>query len=368
MAVYKTKDGYVMKGTIKRGPNDYYNYTKKLKGVTTKKEAQKIELDFKDKFNFEQKQKVSSVTFKELTELYDDKVKNNIKATTKQTNAYMLMKFVDLYNLKASSITSVDIQKILNTFIKRGASTNYVNGIYSYLNKIFKFGVKENYILYNPMTKIDRYKKPDEIKKEMKFYTPEQFKQLMLTAPKDKVHHEYECYVIINVLYFTGMRVGELSALTLQDVDLKKKTIHINKTLSFGIGDNRWHIGPAKSSRSERTIMIPTNLYEILVEYISYYKKIYGVTNQTFLFGVDVPIARETIRHRFWDMADLAGLERIRLHDLRHSHASLLANMGCSVTAIARRMGHSEAECFKTYIHLFVSTDVDLVNKIDKVF
>lgn len=256
MAVYKTKDGYVMKGTIKRGPNDYYNYTKKLKGVTTKKEAQKIELDFKDKFNFEQKQKVSSVTFKELTELYDDKVKNNIKATTKQTNAYMLMKFVDLYNLKASSITSVDIQKILNTFIKRGASTNYVNGIYSYLNKIFKFGVKENYILYNPMTKIDRYKKPDEIKKEMKFYTPEQFKQLMLTAPKDKVHHEYECYVIINVLYFTGMRVGELSALTLQDVDLKKKTIHINKTLSFGIGDNRWHIGPAKSSRSERTIMI----------------------------------------------------------------------------------------------------------------
>ena len=46
MAVYKTKDGYVMKGTIKRGPNDYYNYTKKLKGVTTKKEAQKIELDF----------------------------------------------------------------------------------------------------------------------------------------------------------------------------------------------------------------------------------------------------------------------------------------------------------------------------------
>lgn len=47
MAVYKTKDGYVMKGTIKRGPNDYYNYTKKLKGVTTKKEAQKIELDFK---------------------------------------------------------------------------------------------------------------------------------------------------------------------------------------------------------------------------------------------------------------------------------------------------------------------------------
>ena len=66
--------------------------------MTTKKEAQKIELDFKDKFNFEQKQKVSSVTFKELTELYDDKVKNNIKATTKQINAYMLMKFVDQYH------------------------------------------------------------------------------------------------------------------------------------------------------------------------------------------------------------------------------------------------------------------------------
>lgn len=63
MAVYKTKDGYVMKGTIKRGPNDYYNYTKKLKGVTTKKEAQKIELDFKDKFNFEQKQKVRFSNF-----------------------------------------------------------------------------------------------------------------------------------------------------------------------------------------------------------------------------------------------------------------------------------------------------------------
>lgn len=47
MAVYKTKDGYVMKGTIIRGPNDYYNYTKKLKGVTTKKEAQKIELVLK---------------------------------------------------------------------------------------------------------------------------------------------------------------------------------------------------------------------------------------------------------------------------------------------------------------------------------
>ena len=63
MAVYKTKDGYVMKGTIKRGPNDYYNYTKKLKGVTTKKEAQKIELDFKDKFNFEQNKQLCHSPF-----------------------------------------------------------------------------------------------------------------------------------------------------------------------------------------------------------------------------------------------------------------------------------------------------------------
>lgn len=368
MAVYKTKDGFIMKGTIKRGPNDYYNYTKKLKGVTTKKQAQKLEMEFKNEYNFEQSLNVDSVTFKELVDLYDFKMINKIKSTTKQTNAYMLLKFTDLYDRKASSITSKDIQIILNKFINRDASTNYMNSIYSYLNKIFKFGMKEGYIIYNPMSKIDRYKKPDEIKKEMKYYTPEQFKILMETAPRDKFHHEYDCYVIINILYFTGMRIGELSALTLQDVDLDKKTIKINKTLTFGVGQKRWHIGPAKSNKSERTIMIPDSLFEILSDYINYYKKLYGVTNQTFLFGVDTPISHETIRHRFWQMADLAGLEHIRLHDLRHSHASLLANLGCSVTAIARRMGHSEAECFKTYIHLFVSTDVDLVNKIDKLF
>ena len=113
--------------------------------------------------------------------------------------------------------------------------------------------------------------------------------------------------------------------------------------------------------KSNRIITMPEFLSEELEAYIG---MLYGLNENDRIFQ----ISKSYLHHEMDRGVELSGVKRIRIHDLRHSHASLLANMGCSVTAIARRMGHSEAECFKTYIHLFVSTDVDLVNKIDKVF
>lgn len=148
------------------------------------------------------------------------------------------------------------------------------------------------------------------------------------------------------LLYWTGMRIGELLALTYEDIDLEKRIISISK--SYQRLDGKDVITPPKTPKSNRKITIPPFLAEELKEYCSH---LYGIMPNERMFR----FTKSYMEHEIVRGIKETGVKRIRIHDLRHSHISLLIDMGFSAVAIADRVGHESIDITYQYAHLFPS-------------
>ena len=125
--------------------------------------------------------------------------------------------------------------------------------------------------------------------------------------------------------------------------------------------DGRDVITPPKTPKSNRKITIPPFLAEELKEYCS---RLYGIMPNERMFR----FTKSYMEHEIIRGINASGVKRIRLHDLRHSHASMLINLGANPVLVANRLGHESADItLKIYSHLFPSTQSEIVNKIKKV-
>ena len=158
------------------------------------------------------------------------------------------------------------------------------------------------------------------------------------------------------VLYWCGVRLGELLALTLEDFDFEKKTLHITKSLQRIGGQNV--ITDPKTPKSKRVIQMPDFLVD---EIKDYYSTLYGFTEKDLLF----PVTKSYLHHEMTRGCKNSGVKRIRIHDLRHSHVSLLIELGFSAVAIADRMGHESIDITYRYAHLFPTTQKEIASKLD---
>lgn len=374
MAIYVKGSGknkkYIAKGTIPLGGHSYKSYQRVMEGATNKKEAQAMELEFKKNFSLEKiVTKRKSYTLKEFIDFYNSEKNRQIKSSTKQSNFYISKFFIPLFDMEVHRITSDQIKKILDMKIESGLEESYVNKALEYITKIFNFGLKKGILQINPAQKVERYRDPDALVKEMKFYTPAEFKKFIQFFPKERNESlDYVCYVVVNCLYFLGLRINECLALTREDINIEKATVRVNKTVFRNVDGHSYLVTSPKTKNSIRTILIPTTLLEILKEYLKWFDNLYGINKKCFLFGIDHPIHPKNIRKRVKKTAIAADLPIIRLHDFRHSHASLLANSGMPINAIASRLGHTISECQKTYIHLFNESEKRLVEVIDQEF
>ena len=163
-------------------------------------------------------------------------------------------------------------------------------------------------------------------------------------------------YYAIETLYWTGMRSGELLALSIEDIDFNKKTIRINKTYFRRNGKD--HIGTPKTKTSNRTIVMPDFLAEELKEYVD---MIYMVKPTERLFQ----ISKHQLSYALDKGAKLAGIKKIRVHDLRHSHVSLLISLGYNAVEIGARLGHSSREITLRYAHLFPDSQNEMAATLD---
>ena len=152
------------------------------------------------------------------------------------------------------------------------------------------------------------------------------------------------------------MRMGELLALTPKDFDFDKHTLTINK--SYQRLNGRDVITTPKTKKSNRVIKMPKFLCEEMQEYIG---MLYEVNENDRLF----PITKHYLHHEMDRGAKLAGVKRIRIHDLRHSAISLLIEMGFSALAIAERVGHESIDITYRYAHLFPTKQTEMANKLD---
>lgn len=187
--------------------------------------------------------------------------------------------------------------------------------------------------------------------REMLFWTKAEylkFAEAMMDKPLS--------YYAFEMLYWCGIREGELLALTPADFDFEAGTVKINKSYQRLHGEDV--ITTPKTKKSNRTIKMPNFLCDEMRDYLG---MLYGVKKKDRIFTV----TKSYLHHEMDRGAKEAGVKRIRIHDLRHSHISLLIDMGFSAVAIADRVGHESIEITYRYAHLFPSKQTEMADKLD---
>ena len=190
-----------------------------------------------------------------------------------------------------------------------------------------------------------------EERKEMLFWTREEytrFSEAMMDKPLS--------FYAFEVLYWCGVREGELLALTPADFDFEKRTVTINK--SYQRLNKQDVITTPKTPKSNRVIQMPQFLCDELQDYL---KQLYGVEPDSRMF----PISKSYLHREMDRGCKQTGVKRIRIHDLRHSHISLLIDMGFTALAIAERVGHESIDITYRYAHLFPTRQVEMADKLD---
>ena len=207
--------------------------------------------------------------------------------------------------------------------------------------------------------KYGNFKDALAIKQEIKFYIPEEFKKYIDIAKqsalekeqKEKNLYEWNYYVFFNIAFYTGLRKGEIHALRWSDID--EKYLSVKRSINQKL-HKRDTETPPKNRSSIRTIQIPLPLIKILNEHKERQKQLQNFSEDNRILGNDRSIRDTSIENRNKFYSSLAKVKRIRIHDFRHSHASLLANMGINIQEVARRLGHAKVEItWNTYSHLY---------------
>ena len=322
------------------------------RGFATKREAQEWEREF-----LMQKQADVTMSFESFAELYEKDVKPRLKENTWLTKESIIQKKILPYFAKRRlcDITAKDVIEWQNEIRKltdksgRKYSQTYLKTVHNQLSALFNHAVRYYGLKSNPAAIAGNM--GTEERKEMQFWTLEEYKKFS-EAMMDKTISFYA----FEMLYWTGIREGELLALTPADFDFEKRTVTINK--SFQHLNGRDIITSPKTEKSNRTIQLPKFLCDEMQDYL---KMLYDVGLEDRMF----PVTKSYLHREMDRGAKEAGVKRIRIHDIRHSHVSLLIDMGFSATAIADRVGHESIDITYNYAHLFPSKQAEMADKLD---
>lgn len=222
--------------------------------------------------------------------------------------------------------------------------------ILSAIHKVLRYGTKKHII----ETKILPYfgkRKLDDIRTSDVI----QWQNEIMKLEKDNGELFSQTYAF-EMLYWTGIREGELLALTPADFNFEKKTLRINKSYQRLEGEDV--ITDPKTPKSNRTIVMPDFL---AIEMEDFIKSIYGIKMNDRIFT----ISKSYLHHEMDMGVTLAGVKRIRIHGLRHSHISLLINLGFSALAIGERVRHEAVDITYHYAHLFPTVQTDMAAQLE---
>lgn len=304
---------------------------------------------------------VRKMTLRQLFDEYAAVKKYEVRQSTydktvRTFNYYIFPALADVYIDKLSP-------KILQgwkiSLEERDLALKTKKNVYSELRTMFNYAVRMEYLPKSPLVKVGNFKDPLATKQEINFYTPEEFrayiqaaKEMALRKQKEENDlFEWNYYVFFNIAFYTGLRKGEIHALRWCDIDGAYLSVKHSITQKLHNEDVET---PPKNKSSIRTIQIPLPLIKILDEHKKRQMLLQSWSSDHRVLGEERCLRDTTIQKRNNLYATLAGVKRIRIHDFRHSHASLLANMGINIQEVARRLGHAKIEMtWNTYSHLY---------------
>lgn len=351
---YTLKDGK----TTRWYANFYYTDwtgTKKhicKRGFKTQREAKEYERSFTDQQN-----STSGILFSSLVENYMEDMSHRLKPTTMLNKRILVDSKILPYfrNLKVHDIDALKIRKWQNELISyrngKGEpfSPTYLKLVNTQMSALMNYAVMHYGLPFNPCKAAGSIGKNKA--GEMTIWTQAQYEQFSSIVQKPSMKLAFD------VLFYTGMRSGELLALTPTDI-LPAKRININK--NYAMVEGKALILEPKTPKSKRCISIPDFLYDDILSFIS---GLYETESDDRIFQ----FPKSALNKELSKGASQAELPPIRVHDLRHSHASLLINMGFSALEIAERLGHESVKTtLDIYSHLYPDKDQQLADRLNQ--
>ena len=333
----------------------YVDWTGKRKkkhkrGFATKKEAQTYESEFIRKASANMDMKMKS-----FVEIYFSDKSGELKERSIRNKRYMINSHIlPYFGEKAmNEITPSDIinwQNEMRDNFEYSQSylrmlQNQVTAIFTHAQRIYGLG-------NNPCKSVKKMGRSDD--RSLEFWTEEEYQKFISTYDPGSMH-----YLMFEILFWTGCREGEMLALTMNDIDVDKKQMHITKTYFRNKG--RDIITEPKTDNSIRTIELPDFLID---EIQDYYSRLYKYPRDERLF----PIVAEAVQHTMKYHIAKAGVKKIRVHDLRHSHVAYLIHHEVQPLIIKERLGHKDIKVtLNTYGHLYPSEQRKIAGLLDNL-
>jgi integrase len=335
----------------------------KKRGFEKKKDAIKAEIIFKESL----KEPNATITFNELSYQYQVYSEKRIKESTYLTQRAILKVWEDeLGECEIKKLTASNIEKVINKLMKSMSFDSVLN-YYTKFRAVLNYAVRQGYIQANPCNKIDLKKDPNKKKKDMMYWTVEQFNKFIVNEDKPVYH-----LLFMNQFYM-GMRIGETLALQWKDIDLINNTINIQKTWA----DTLRKATTPKTSNSYRLITMP----QFLSDEYKAFKENMNANDNDYIFGMTVPFYRSSVRKEMNETIKKTNIKLqqneqipiIRIHDLRHSCASYMINnmvtngtVNFSVYDIAKRLGDNLDTVLSVYAHWLPQADKGIVQFMEK--
>jgi len=294
----------------------------------------------------------SAKTFRELVAEYESwrGCRTRVREKNQSHLTYRLQSIADLPVDRITRPVLAELQRTIEgmefSTVVKNEGVQLVRSVFAYRSRVY--GGDDPAVVMHSVRKTD-----SEVEREQdhQVWTPEQFSLFMDAMPADMRAYS----VAFETLFWTGMRRGELIALQRDDVDVANRSLIIRRSRR-----NRTQpIAPTKT-KQRRTIQLDDLTWADVMD-------IYQHSAGPFLFGGEDSLSPTTLDRIFHDVSEAAGLPRIRIHDLRHSHATWLITSGVSIVAVSRRLGHASIEqTLRTYTHLIPDASAALLDALNR--
>lgn len=347
MSIYKDskRDSWYVSCRYKDWKGDTFQKVKR--GFKTKREAADWEREFILSNNSNLK-----MTLDSFVNVYFSDKQMELKERTIANKKYMIQNHIIPYlgKLKMNEIEAKDILNWQKEIISKGYSESYLRMLQNQLTALFTHASKIYGLKDNPCKKVKKMGNSDS--RKLEFWTKEEY-DLFISSyePGNRL------YVLFEILFWTGCRIGEALALTKADVNFMSNQLEINKTYYRANGKDV--ITTPKTEQSVRTIEIPQFLTNEIKDYV---ERLYDFPNDVRLF----PIGHEAVQHTMKNHAKKVGIKKIRVHDIRHSHVAYLIEQGVDPLIIKERLGHKDIRItLNTYGHLYPNKQRGVADMLD---
>lgn len=316
-------------------------------------------------------EETKSITVQALYDLYTSSKTHEVRESSLRKTEGILNNHILPYlkDIRLKNLTTKKLEEWKENISKKNIKVSTKQNAYKEFRAMLNYGLRVGYINENPLLKVGNFKDPYDFnipEEKIQYYTAEEYKKFISGIELDNVK-DWAYYTFFSIAFYTGVRKGENNAVRWKD--LNNNILNIRRSVTQKLKGKGDVFTPPKNKASYRKLQIPRPLIEILKKQKKIQQKNYSNWTEDFLIcGGEKCLGDTAISNKNIELSQKAGLKTIRIHDFRHTHATLLINEGINIQEIARRLGHSDVQTtLKVYAHLYPREEERAIKVLDNI-